>query len=88
MSREDQIPNPEERYRIIHEDDLFDFIWGFQMLNELQAWGVDNWPGYEEAECPTEEAVTEAVEKYEEYEAEVDPGPWDYDTLEEKRGER
>ena len=47
----------------IEKDELERLVRQDLLMNEMDAWGVDNWNGLEYVEPPTDEQVDEVVEK-------------------------
>ena len=56
------------KYFKISEDQLRGFIESSKILSNLEAYGVDNWDGYEEAVNEDTEATEEDLSQFEELE--------------------
>lgn len=52
-------------YRLVEENKLRRLIESEMIYNELCAWGVDNWTGFDEVKFPDIEDIEEALKSYE-----------------------
>lgn len=52
-------------YRLVEENKLRRLIESEMIYDELCAWGVDNWIGFDEVRFPDIDDIEEALESYE-----------------------
>lgn len=55
-------------YRLVEENKLRRLIEGNMLYEELVAWGVDNWPGWDEAHFPDMDEIETELNKFDRYE--------------------
>lgn len=53
-------------YRLVEEDELRRLIESDMIYNELCAWGVDNWIGYDFVKFPDIDDIEKKLNKYKE----------------------
>ena len=55
-------------YRLVEENKLRRLIEGKMLYEELVAWGVDNWPGWDEVHFPDFDEINTELNKFDRYE--------------------
>lgn len=53
-----------KKYRLVEEDELRRLIEGNMIYDELFAWGVDNWTGYDFVKIPDIDDIEEKLKEH------------------------
>jgi len=56
------------KYRLVEENKLRRLIESEMIYNELCAWGVDNWTGFDEVKFPDIDDVEKELNKFDKFE--------------------